>query len=285
MKFIHPHFGIEIDTDSEKFIDRVNRLDNLYGELPPAKCMNCPGKCGVKADCCKVFSPPMNLIEFSNILKIIERDMTKEQQDELAVKCIDSFINPDYFKPCILLNENKCSVYSGRPLSCRLFGLYVKPEYERRVREIAKEIPEYVEIPFKEQCGGLEYEPGKKEVFSGHSDRIFKDIHKIDMEMFSPPFTEEDAKEIVMESCTYMVFEAHYLSVRIGPESLDLLAEMKRSLRRAKDAFMADKDNISNNLAFKKKEMQVKDFTDQIKKMIKDQGKDSDSLAVEISSE
>lgn len=266
MKFIHPHFGIEINTKDEKVQNMIKRLKDLYSELPNAKCLQCPGQCSVTAECCKVFSPPMNLVEFVHIMTNIG-ELTQEQKSNLAVKCVDSFVNPDYFKACTLLNDVNCSVYNERPLACRLFGVYVEAEYEERVRKVSAKIPEYVDIPFKKQCRNLEYTDGKREIFRGHSDRIFKQIHELDMEFFSS-LSSEQAKDIVMSSLTYMPFEAHYLSVVIGPDALDLLAEMKMSLRKAKDAYMLDKSNIPNNLAFKKKEQQVKDFLEEIKKNI-----------------
>lgn len=266
MKFIHPHFGIEINTEDEKIQEMLGQLKELYGELPNAKCLQCPGQCSVTAECCKVFSPPMNLIEFVHIMTDIG-ELTQEEKSQLAMKCVDSFVNPDYFKSCTLLNGVNCSVYKERPLACRLFGVYVEAEYEERVRKVSAKIPAYVDIPFKKQCRNLEYPDGKREIFRGHSDRIFKQIHDLDMKFFDS-LSEKDAKDLVMSSCTYMPFEAHYLSVVIGPDALDLLAEMKISLRRAKDAHLLDKSNIPNHLAFKKKEKQVQDFLDEIKKSI-----------------
>lgn len=266
MKFIHPHFGIKINTEDEKVQKMLGKLKELYSELPSANCLQCPGKCSVTAECCKVFSPPMNLVEFVHIMTNIG-ELTQKQKTDLALKCVDSFVNPDYFKACTLLDGVNCSVYHERPLACRLFGVYVEAEYEERVRKVSAKIPEYVDIPFKKQCRNLDYTNGKREIFRAHSDRIFKQIHELDMEFFST-ISKAEAKDLVMSSLTYMPFEAHYLSVVIGPDALDLLAEMKMSLRKTKDAYMSDKSNVPNNLAFKKKEKQVKDFLDEIKKSI-----------------
>lgn len=266
MKFVHPHFGIEIDTKSEKVQNMVKRLGELYAELPGTKCLQCPGQCSVTAECCKVFSPPMNLVEFVHIMTDIG-ELDQEQRTNLALKCLDSFVNPDYFKACTLLEGINCSVYNQRPLACRLFGVYVEAEYRERVKNVSAKLPSYVDIPFREQCTNLEYTDGKREIFRGHSDRIFKQIHELDMEFFDT-LSESDAKDLVMSSCTYMPFEAHYLCVVLGPDALDLLAEMKMSLRKTKDAYMLDKSNIPNHLAYSKKEKQVKDFLDEIKKNI-----------------
>ena len=78
MIFFHPEYKIEIDTDIFDLKIAIKDLNDIYKKIPDTKCLHCPGKDKVEADCCKCFSPPMLLIEFLNIL-------TKEQAKSAKV--------------------------------------------------------------------------------------------------------------------------------------------------------------------------------------------------------
>lgn len=265
MNFVHPFFKNKINTDSKKVKALFKELNHVYSQLPVTKCIHCPGKSGVEADCCKVFSPPMLLIEFLNIITEVET-WSKNKQDQLLYDCFESFVNPDYSKPCIMLNNVLCSVYKHRPLSCYLFGTYSDEEYLERSKNVQIELDlEPSQIPFFEQCKNLEPIKGHCPVSKIKSDTLFKKIHKLDIELF------EDKKlgeQIVMSSATYMTVDAHYLCIKTGDANLELLATLKSQLRILKNKINSDKSNVSNQLEFSKKESQVKDFLSELRKSI-----------------
>jgi Fe-S-cluster containining protein len=151
--------------------------------------------------------------------------------------CFESFLNPDYVKPCILLNDILCSVYETRPFSCRMFGLYDRTEWEERLNSVKIETGlKEEDIPFYKQCEGISIKKRqniktiKKEV----SDIIFKNIHQLDIDLFHKE-DKENAYEIVMGSYTYIPFDAHFLLMKIGQEKLEDLALMKIRLRKLKE--------------------------------------------------
>ncbi|MCK5615495.1 YkgJ family cysteine cluster protein, partial [Candidatus Pacearchaeota archaeon] len=268
-KFIHNGYGIDIDTKSLEMFKLYGELKDLYSKIPKTKCLNCPGKKGVEADCCKVFSPPMLLIEFLHILRSIEDDSEEERKD-LYYRCFESYLNPSYEKRCVLLNDdNQCIVYNTRPFSCRMFGLYEEQEWEDRLKSITEEIkinetsetPDEENVPFAKQCKGIKIKKKKEKIKSitkGTSDYIYKHIHYLDINVF-PEELAKDAAAVVMGSYTYLPFVAQYLLMQIGQEKLDNLATMKITVRKLEK---------EDKLKFAKNMGEIDDFLKIVKKEI-----------------
>lgn len=267
IKITHPFYGIEINSNGKKYKKIKKQLKEIYEELPATKCLNCPTKCGVEADCCKVFSPPMFLIEFLGAMEIIS-EKTKEEQDELVIQCFDSYLDPSHKKKCVLLEETFCSIYEKRPFACRMFGLYSDFEYNQRLHKYQKELDiEIDQIPFSKQCRNLEVDSDLNYVPQLKSDSYFRKIHDLDVDLFNNK--KEGKYYVYQNNSTYMPFDAHFLCLRIGPDYLDLLTDMKIELRKAKKDYEKDKSNLQNILHLRKKEEEVKDFIENIKKSIK----------------
>lgn len=262
MKSYHNGFGIDIDTGSLETIKLINDLNDLYKKIPKTKCINCPGKKGVEADCCKVFSPPMLLIEFVHILKSIERNSEEELKD-LYYRCFESYLNPSHEKRCVLLNDDdQCIVYDARPFSCRMFGLYEEKEWENRLKDISIETGlDQKNVPFAKQCDGIQIKKKKvkvKNITRGMSNYIYKHIHYLDINLF-PEEWIKDAAALVMGSYTYLSFDAQYLLMKAGQEKLESLAIMKTRSRRLKE---------NDEVAFLKDKAEIKDLLDNVKKEI-----------------
>ena len=259
MKFHHPDYGINIDTHSLESIKLLGKLKKIYENLPQTRCLQSPGKNGVESDCCKTFSPPMLLIEFINMLNILESKDRKEL-DELLYYCYESFLSPNYTKPCVLLEETLCKVYGARPFSCRMFAQYDDKEWENRLKTISKELDlDPKDVPFSKQCKGIEIKPKSKvkSVTKEKSDNIFRSIHTLDIELFND---KKRGYEIVMNSMTYLPFDAHYLCLRIGPDLLDQLASIKIKMRDLKTQGKEEelsllKENVNGLLAKVKESM------------------------------
>jgi Fe-S-cluster containining protein len=265
MNFIHPHFGMKINTESKNIKKLFKKLNELYSELPQTECIHCPGKEKVEAECCKVFSPPMNLIEFLNIMTVVEK-LPEKKQNELAYACFESFLSIETNKKCVLLNNNLCSCYKQAPLSCRLFGVYSDEEYNKRSEKMKLDLLiEEEKIPFYHQCRNLKTIKGTSPVSQTKSDKIFKQIHNLDIDLFE---VKSIGEKVVMDSMTYMPFPSHYLCIRIGPQNLETLTSMRLSLMEEKNKYEEDKTNATNALQFRKKEQNIKDFLDNIRKNI-----------------
>jgi Fe-S-cluster containining protein len=234
VKFHHPDYGIDIDTHSLQSIKLLGQLKKIYEKIPQTKCLKCPDKSGVEADCCKMFSPPMLLIEFINMLNILEIKSRKEL-NELLYYCYESFINPNYTKPCILLEETICKVYNARPFSCRMFAQYDDKEWEDRLKAISKELNlDTKDVPFCKQCNGIKIKQKSKikSISKEKSDNIFRSIHALDIELFDD---KNKGYETVMKSMTYLPFDAHFLCFSVGPDLLDQLALIKIQMRNLKN--------------------------------------------------
>lgn len=257
MEFIHPHFAIKIDTESEDFIKKKKELEVLYNKIPATICNFCPKKKEVEADCCKHFSPPMYLLEFLNVFEDIDK-LKKDQKIELIVGCVKSFLNPDIVRPCVLLNGILCSVYKSRPFSCRFYGQYPKAEWKKRLETISSEwgIP-VDDIPMKDQCGkpNVTYEKNnQKPIGVKKENDIFKDIAKLDVKLFSD---KKIGESIVYSSKTYLPFDMHYLLLMMGPDYLEELASIKILLINKKEGV---KNGSSDPIDLMKFEKEVKDF-------------------------
>lgn len=261
MKFFHPYYEILVDTSDLNFVSLLGKLNEYYKKIPNTKCINCPGKCGVEADCCKSFSPPMLFIEFIAILKTMA-SLPKEKLKEVHYNCFASYLNPEQAKPCMLLKETLCSVYAQRPLACRLFGLYPKKEYEDRLDRVSKELKVSIdETPFAKQCQNIE-SSGTKTVPTETSQKIFENIHELDVQLFEDRAV---GKYFVYGTKTYMPFDAHWLLLHIGPDELQNLTAIKLNLRDLRKSL---KDGKVSKEDVDVAEEQVKEFLESIKKSI-----------------
>ena len=262
MKITHPTYGIVIDTNSEEVKSLFDRLNTIYKEIPKTTCVMCPNKTCVEADCCKTFSPPILLIEFLNILCLLEKkSISAQEKRKLLYDCFKSFLNIESEKPCILLNETLCSIYSAAPFACRMFGLYDNEEWSKRLKNYSKELklPED-KVPFFEQCKGINLKPKQKNkrISRKTSDILYRQIHEIDVDLFGKD--KADGAEIVFSSMTYIPFDAHFLAIQIGPEKLDQLAEMRIKAKKLKDS-----ENFSEYLSYKKN---IQDFLKEIERQV-----------------
>jgi len=236
MNLIHNGYGINIDPSSLECIKIYGKLEDLYRRIPKTKCFQCPNKTCVEADCCKTFSPPMLLIEFTQIMRIVS-EQTEDEKKNLYYKCFESFLDPGFIKPCPLLDKDyQCSVYASRPFSCRMFGLYDKNEWDERLKSVSLEIGKKKEdVPFNKQCDGVKVKKKQKikTISRISSDWIFKQIHELDIELF-PENVKRQATDIVMGSYTYLPFDAHHLLMSIGQQKLDDLSVIKIKSRQLK---------------------------------------------------
>jgi len=270
VKFIHPEYKIEIDTDSFDLKKAFKDLNDIYKKIPNTKCLHCPGKKGVEADCCKSFSPPMLLVEFLNILSKLEKE-DKEFQEKFVVECMQSFLNPEYQNECLLLKDVFCRYYDQRPFSCRMFGQYSDVEWKGRIEAIQEQsFVDPRKLPFYKQCKNIQVlaKKGKKSVKKGDSDYFFKSIYSIDLRLFDY-FGEKGKPSLgplfVLSSKTYLPIYTHLLLIRIGPELLEQLAIVKLNGRQDYDLYL--EGELSEEKYIEKKKG-IEDFFQIIKKSI-----------------
>ncbi|HUS51036.1 MAG TPA: hypothetical protein VMZ91_12785 [Candidatus Paceibacterota bacterium] len=267
MIFFHPEYKIEIDTDIFDLKIAIKDLNDIYKKIPDTKCLHCPGKDKVEADCCKCFSPPMLLIEFLNILTKLEKE-DKEFQKKFTVECMNSFLNPEYENQCLLMENVFCKYYEQRPFSCRMFGQYSDFEWRDKIKTMEEQyIVDPKKLPFYKQCKNIQNK-SKKILKKGDSDYLFKSIYNIDLNVFNM-FKEKNKPSLgplfVFSSKTYLPIYTHLLLIKIGPDLLEQLAIVKLSGRKDYDLYL---ENEITKEKYMEKKKGIEDFFQIIKKSI-----------------
>jgi Fe-S-cluster containining protein len=147
--------------------------------------------------CCKVAMPSMNYCEFVQIATDLWKDLDREQQIEIILKSLQYFFMYDYekwhgdslIKPCMFLNGGKkiCEIYENRPLNCRLYGLWPKDIYERRVDKFEKVYERYglkrEELPLNKQCPFVKRKNEDKPITEEVINDLFKKLDDMDFIM------------------------------------------------------------------------------------------------------
>lgn len=107
-----------------------DQLNQMYDNLPQGQCEGCTA-------CCRE-SVPAFFIEYINIINHLKKD--KAKFETLWPRLIDFYFTElTEKKGCPFLDEgNRCSIYSVRPLPCRLFGFSSYEGYEENLRQVTK---------------------------------------------------------------------------------------------------------------------------------------------------
>jgi len=163
------------------------KLQEIYYED-----VNLDTTCSGRCECCKVAMPQMNYSEFCQVIHEVWDKEDRGSKIELICKCVEYFFRNEYekwekdslVKPCLLLDEdNKCKYYENRPLSCRMYGLWPKVVYERRVDRFAnayKGILKRKELPLCEQCPNVELVNKEQEITEEVIEVLYKKLDELD---------------------------------------------------------------------------------------------------------
>jgi len=172
-------------SNKQKLEDKLNIIYNQ---------IDLNTECDRRLCCCKVGCPQMNYCEFVNLITFIWNNFSNEEKINLVVKSIEYFFKYEYEKwgmdslkkPCMLLDlENKnCKVYSRRPLSCRLFGLWPEEEYEQRVAKFEKAYSKYglkrEDLPLNNQCPFVKRTNSDTTLTKSIIDELFNKLDGLD---------------------------------------------------------------------------------------------------------
>lgn len=135
----------------------VDKTQEVYKPLPETTCDH-------RAICCKAGCPNMYYAEFYSIYSNYVMKMPREKRIELTLQCIRQYLQPqsvEKTKPCVhLSSDNKCTVYSSRPLKCRLYGLIPPALYNKIVSAVAEDMQvEKEKLPLCQQCDRVKIKP------------------------------------------------------------------------------------------------------------------------------
>lgn len=183
---------------SAKNVKRVTlkkKLDAVYSDNANLE-TTCNGIC----ECCKVAMPQMNYCEFVQLLSRVWSKENKDGKIRLICKSIEYFFRNEFekwhmdslVKPCMLLDDNnRCKYYEDRPLNCRLYGLWPKDIYERRVNKFTKAYEGLLkreEIPLNKQCPYVKRVDDSVELTEELLEKMFAQLDELDFRMkkFTP---------------------------------------------------------------------------------------------------
>lgn len=123
--------------------DLFDNLNQMYDSLPEGQCGGCTA-------CCRE-SVPTFFVEFINIVNYLKKDTHK--YEGLWPKLMDFYFTElTEKKGCPFLDDDsRCSIYSVRPLPCRLFGFSSYEDYEANLKAVEKsnrEVKKYYKNAF-----------------------------------------------------------------------------------------------------------------------------------------
>jgi Fe-S-cluster containining protein len=202
--------------------------------------------------------PQLNRCEFLNIVTEIWDATSDEDKLELIFKSVEYFLRYDYkkwgmdslVKPCMLLDkDNLCGHYLKRPLSCRVYGLWPKEDYENRVNKFEKAYAplglKREDLPLNTQCPYVKRIDDKIPLTSELINSLFSKLDDIDKKMFNYSSLQISQKE------NYRTFHDWLLFTILGEDFLTKLTTF---------ALAADKETMEAQLKAIK-EVFTKEFT------------------------
>ena len=150
-----------------QLVKRTKRtdLDSALQEIYYGK-VNLDSTQTCECTCCVTAMPSLNLCEFTSIISHVWKTFGKEDKINLICGSIEYFLKNELekfgiqtlIKPCMLFDRKTklCRVYTRRPLSCRLFGLWPQEAYNARVARFAKAYAPWGlsagDLPLNSQC-------------------------------------------------------------------------------------------------------------------------------------
>jgi Fe-S-cluster containining protein len=126
-------------------------LRGIYDAFPETQCDNC-------ARCC-FESPGLFFVEYLHLIDGLAASSSSERAAVLRRALGELLFSwVDAGRHCVFLESSRCSLYAGRPLACRLFGLVAPRDREQaevearlaarqeagRLRRLGIEVPEAV---------------------------------------------------------------------------------------------------------------------------------------------
>lgn len=224
-------------------------LKNIYyGTFNP------DSACNYCATCCKTAMPGIHYSEATQVLQTLWDSLSKSEKVELICKSIEYYLKNDYdkfgmdtlVKPCMLLTEKGlCKIYNDRPLNCRLYGLWPKSVYERRVDKFAKAYEGKLkrhELPLCKQCPNVKRKDDKQPLTEENINMVYSFLDGVDEGMgnFTKVQLEQKANYRTLHDWVlYFFFGEEWLEgmtkfmlAGTKEEILDLIEQLKIQVRK-----------------------------------------------------
>jgi Fe-S-cluster containining protein len=110
-------------------------LHKIYDDVPKGNCKGC-------GNCC-MESVGISLVEFLNIYNYLQKNNKLKSN---MINNIFDYYFLEYVQklPCPFKDENNmCSIYEVRPLNCRIYGHWIKEDYNNNLNKIKKQNIEF----------------------------------------------------------------------------------------------------------------------------------------------
>ena len=148
--------------------------------------------CSRGLTCCKTAMPGMYFSEFTSLDEQIRKTASKKQKLDMILKSVGYFFHNEFekfgmdtlVKPCMLLSEDgNCKYYNQRPLNCRMYGLWPKEVYNRRVDKFEKAYEGLLkreELPLNTQCPNVKRVDDSKPLTEEIIEEIYAQLDALD---------------------------------------------------------------------------------------------------------
>jgi len=163
-------------------------LQSIYHDY-----INLETTCNHRCECCNVAMPQVNYSEFVQIVTVLWNALSKDEKIGLICTSVEYFFRNEFkkwnmdtlIKPCMLLDsKGLCKIYDDRPLNCRVYGLWPKEDYEKRVDKFAAAYEQYglkrEDLPLNTQCPNVKRVDDKVPITIEAINELFRKIDDLD---------------------------------------------------------------------------------------------------------
>jgi Fe-S-cluster containining protein len=195
------------------------KLQDLYNMI------NLETTCCRQSVCCLVACPQMNYSEATQIINTIWSEWSLDDKRKLIVKCLRYYYSNSLVKACPLLGKTEdgnlgCRVYKDRPLNCRLFGLWPKDSYERRVKGFERATKfKRKDLPLNTQCSHVKRVDDSVELTDQVIDALASSLDFLDESI------GEYTKEQIEKRNNYMTIHDWIMIKVFGDENMAMLTD------------------------------------------------------------
>ena len=173
----------------------LGSLKSTLGKIYNA--VNLKTECKHNVCCCNISCPQMSYSEFSSLINEVWNKFSQKEKLGLLLTSLEYFFKNDFkkwgmetlLKPCLLLDKDTkmCRVYETRPLNCRLYGLWPKEEYEKRVDRFEKVYAplglKRSDLPLNTQCPFVKRVDDSTPITTEVIAEMFAKLDRIDEEV------------------------------------------------------------------------------------------------------
>lgn len=232
-----------------------DNLENIINDVYSTADLSTTQSC--VCNCCKIAMPQINYCEFLNIAASYWSKASQENKLTILSTSIDYFFKVQFekfgietlVKPCVFLDkkDNLCTIYDKRPLSCRMYGLWPKEEFEKRVSRFEKAYSSFglsrEDLPLSSQCDKVTRKDSSVELTVDIIDGMYDELNKIDKSIKKYTDLQIEGGE------NKRTFHDWLLASTFGEEWLSLLSTFILTATREQisELIIAIKLEVSNN--------------------------------------